>query len=106
MVCNGRKRNHAHCFSYSQNKQQQSWEEQQLHGRLIFTKQLEPVNPINDPPVDMAIFRKKGCLLDCEQRLKKEHEKAAAKVEVLGGTTLENPTEVKEEPKVDGNLLT
>ncbi|MBW0579918.1 hypothetical protein O181_119633 [Austropuccinia psidii MF-1] len=77
-----------------------------LDGRLIFTKQLEPVNPINNPPVDMAIFSKKGRLLVCEQRLKKENEKASAKVAALGGTTLGNPTGVKEEPKVNGNLLT
>ncbi|MBW0553979.1 hypothetical protein O181_093694 [Austropuccinia psidii MF-1] len=30
-----------------------------LDGCLIFTKQLEPVNPINDPTSDMAIFSKK-----------------------------------------------
>ncbi|MBW0581448.1 hypothetical protein O181_121163 [Austropuccinia psidii MF-1] len=77
-----------------------------LDGCLIFTKKLEPVNPINDPPADMAIFSKKGRLLVCEKRLKKEHEKAAAKVAALGDTTLGNPTGVKEEPKVDGNLLT
>ncbi|MBW0566355.1 hypothetical protein O181_106070 [Austropuccinia psidii MF-1] len=76
-----------------------------LDSRLIFTKQLELVNPINDPTSDMAIFSKKGSLLVCEQRLKKEREKASAKVEALGGTTLGNPTGVKEEPKVDGNLL-
>ncbi|PLW25642.1 hypothetical protein PCASD_23536 [Puccinia coronata f. sp. avenae] len=31
-----------------------------LDGRLIFTKQLEPVNPIKDPTSDLAIFSKKG----------------------------------------------
>ncbi|MBW0572618.1 hypothetical protein O181_112333 [Austropuccinia psidii MF-1] len=76
-----------------------------LGGCLIFTKQLEPVNPINNPPSDMAIFSKKGNLLVCKQRLKKEREKAASKVAALGGTTLGNPTGVKE-PKVNGNLLT
>ncbi|MBW0470135.1 hypothetical protein O181_009850 [Austropuccinia psidii MF-1] len=72
-----------------------------LDGRLIFTKQLEPVNPIKDPTSDMAIFSKKGSLLVREQRLKKEREKAAAKVAALGGTTLGNLTGVKEEPEVD-----
>lgn len=75
-----------------------------LDGRLIFTKQLEPVNPIKDPTSDLAIFSKKGSLLVREQRLRKEREKAAAKVAALGGTTLGNLTGVKEEEEVDGAL--
>ncbi|KAI9621806.1 hypothetical protein KEM48_007586 [Puccinia striiformis f. sp. tritici PST-130] len=55
-----------------------------LDGRLIFTKQLEPVNPIKDPTSDLAFSRK-----------------AAAKVAALGGTTLGNLTGVKEEAEVD-----
>ncbi|KAH9817346.1 P-loop containing nucleoside triphosphate hydrolase protein [Melampsora americana] len=72
-----------------------------LDGRLIFTKQLEPVNPIKDPTSDLAIFSKKGSILVREQRLRKEREKAAAKVAALGGTTLGNLTGVKEEEEVD-----
>ncbi|KAI8444418.1 adenosinetriphosphatase [Phakopsora pachyrhizi] len=72
-----------------------------LDGRLIFTKQLEPVNPLRDPTSDLAIFSKKGSLLVREQRMKKEREKAAAKVAALGGTTLGNLTGVKEEEEVD-----
>lgn len=72
-----------------------------LDGRLIFTKQLEPVNPIKDPTSDMAIFSKKGSTLVREQRMRKEREKAAAKVAALGGTTLGNLTGVQEEAEVD-----
>ncbi|KNE88953.1 hypothetical protein PSTG_17594, partial [Puccinia striiformis f. sp. tritici PST-78] len=72
-----------------------------LDGRLIFTKQLEPVNPIKDPTSDLAIFSKKGSVLVREQRMRKEREKAAAKVAALGGTTLGNLTGVKEEAEVD-----
>jgi len=72
-----------------------------LDGRLIFTKQLEPVNPIKDPTSDLAIFSKKGSVLVREQRMRKEREKAAAKVAALGGTTLGNLTGVKEEEEVD-----
>ncbi|MBW0572377.1 hypothetical protein O181_112092 [Austropuccinia psidii MF-1] len=77
-----------------------------LDGRLIFTKKLEPVNPINNASSDTAIFSKKRSLLVYEQRIKKEREKDSAKVESLGGTTLGNATGVKEEPKLNGNLLT
>jgi pre-mRNA-splicing factor ATP-dependent RNA helicase DHX38/PRP16 len=77
-----------------------------LDGRLIFTKQLEPVNPIKDPTSDLAIFSKKGSVLVREQRMRKEREKAAAKVAALGGTTLGNLTGVKEEAEVDGELST
>ncbi|PLW31961.1 hypothetical protein PCASD_17315 [Puccinia coronata f. sp. avenae] len=72
-----------------------------LDGRLIFTKQLEPVNPIKDPTSDLAIFSKKGSVLVREQRMRKEREKAASKVAALGGTTIGNLTGVKEEEEVD-----
>lgn len=72
-----------------------------LDGRMVFTKQLEPVNPVKDPTSDLAVFSKKGSLLVREQRAKKEREKAAAKVAALGGTTLGNLTGVEEEKEVD-----
>jgi pre-mRNA-splicing factor ATP-dependent RNA helicase DHX38/PRP16 len=68
-----------------------------LDGRLIFTKQIDPVNPVRDPTSDMAIFSKKGSPLVKEIRSKREREKASAKVAALGGTTLGNLTGVKEE---------
>lgn len=69
-----------------------------LDGRLAFTKQLDPINPIKDPTSDMAVFSKKGSMLVAERRAQKEREKAAAKVAALAGTTLGNLTGVKEEP--------
>ncbi|KAM0787222.1 hypothetical protein ACM66B_006460 [Microbotryomycetes sp. NB124-2] len=66
-----------------------------LDGRLKFTKQLEPVNPIKDPTSDLAVFAKKGSLLVNERRLQKERERAAAKIADLAGTTLGNLTGVK-----------
>jgi hypothetical protein len=32
-----------------------------LDGHIVFTKQLDPINPIRDPTSDMAVFAKKGC---------------------------------------------
>ncbi|GAA5885982.1 hypothetical protein JCM5296_007051 [Sporobolomyces johnsonii] len=67
-----------------------------LDGRMAFTKQLEPVNPIKDPTSDLAVFSKKGSLLVMERRAQRERERAAAKVAALAGTTLGNLTGVKE----------
>ena len=46
-----------------------------LDGRLTFTKQLDPINPIKDPTSDLAVFAKKGSLLVTERRAQKEREK-------------------------------
>lgn len=46
-----------------------------LDGRLAFTKQLEPINPIKDPTSDLAVFSKKGSLLVQERRARREREK-------------------------------
>ncbi|KAK4704953.1 pre-mRNA-splicing factor ATP-dependent RNA helicase DHX38/PRP16, partial [Phenoliferia sp. Uapishka_3] len=99
-----------------------------LDGRLTFTKQLEPINPIKDPTSDLAVFAKKGSQLVMERRAQKEREKvrespcvhvmflqladcsctikAAAKVAQLAGTTLGNLTGVKEdEPNLEEPVL-
>lgn len=68
-----------------------------LDGRTVFTKQLEPVNPIKDPTSDMAVFSKKGSLLVKEKREQAERAKAAAKLASLGGTSLGNIMGVKDE---------
>ena len=34
-----------------------------LDGRSVYTKQLEPINPIRDATSDMAVFAKKGSRL-------------------------------------------
>ena len=70
-----------------------------LDGRVAYTKQLEPINPIRDGTSDMAIFSKKGSRLVTERRARKEREKAAAKATQLAGTTLGNLTGVQEQPE-------
>ncbi|KAH9964577.1 P-loop containing nucleoside triphosphate hydrolase protein [Russula dissimulans] len=68
-----------------------------LDGRTVFTKQLDPVNPIRDPTSDMAVFAKKGSALVKEKREQAERAKAAAKLAALGGTALGNILGVKDE---------
>ncbi|KAK0208098.1 P-loop containing nucleoside triphosphate hydrolase protein [Desarmillaria ectypa] len=68
-----------------------------LDGRTVFTKQLDPINPIRDPTSDMAIFSKKGSALVKEKREQAERAKAAAKLAALGGTSLGNIMGVKDE---------
>jgi pre-mRNA-splicing factor ATP-dependent RNA helicase DHX38/PRP16 len=41
-----------------------------LDGRVVFTKQAEPVMPLNDPTSDMAIIAHKGYVLVQEIREK------------------------------------
>ncbi|KAL0957643.1 hypothetical protein HGRIS_001425 [Hohenbuehelia grisea] len=68
-----------------------------LDGRTVFTKQLNPINPIRDATSDMAIFSKKGSALVKEKREQAERAKAAAKLAALGGTALGNIMGVKDE---------
>ena len=68
-----------------------------LDGRTVFTKQLDPINPIRDLTSDMAVFAKKGSALVKEKREQAERAKAAAKMAALGGTALGNILGVKDE---------
>ncbi|KAF8060913.1 P-loop containing nucleoside triphosphate hydrolase protein, partial [Lyophyllum atratum] len=68
-----------------------------LDGRTVFTKQLDPINPIRDLTSDMAVFSKKGSGLVKEKREQAERAKAAAKLAALGGTALGNIMGVKDE---------
>ncbi|KAG2023687.1 pre-mRNA splicing factor [Coprinopsis cinerea AmutBmut pab1-1] len=68
-----------------------------LDGKTVFTKQLDPINPIRDPTSDMAVFSKKGSALVKEKREQAERAKAAAKLAALGGTALGNIMGVKDE---------
>ncbi|KAF9792261.1 P-loop containing nucleoside triphosphate hydrolase protein [Thelephora terrestris] len=68
-----------------------------LDGRTVFTKQLEPINPIRDPTSDLAVFSRKGSALVKEKREQAERAKAAAKMAALGGTALGNIMGVKDE---------
>lgn len=77
-----------------------------LDGRTVFTKQLDPINPIRDPTSDMAVFSKKGSALVKEKREQAERAKAAAKLASLGGTSLGNIMGVKdEEAEAEGTFL-
>lgn len=77
-----------------------------LDGRTVFTKQLDPINPIRDPTSDMAVFAKKGSALVKEKREQAERQKAAAKLAALGGTALGNILGVKdEEAEAEGAYL-
>lgn len=68
-----------------------------LDGKTVYTKQLEPINPVRDPTSDMASFCKKGSALVKEKREQAERAKAAAKMAALGGTALGNIMGVKDE---------
>ncbi|TEB26322.1 pre-mRNA splicing factor [Coprinellus micaceus] len=68
-----------------------------LDGKTVFTKQLDPINPIRDPTSDMAVFSKKGSALVKEKREQAERAKAAAKLAALGGTALGNIMGVKDQ---------
>ena len=68
-----------------------------LDGRTVFTKQLDPINPIRDLTSDLAVFSRKGSALVKEKREQAERAKAAAKMAALGGTSLGNIMGVKDE---------
>ncbi|EPS93567.1 hypothetical protein FOMPIDRAFT_156786 [Fomitopsis schrenkii] len=68
-----------------------------LDGRTVFTRQLEPINPVRDATSDMAIFSRKGSALVKEKREQAERAKAAAKLAALGGTALGNIMGVQDE---------
>ncbi|KAL6305628.1 P-loop containing nucleoside triphosphate hydrolase protein [Sparassis latifolia] len=68
-----------------------------LDGRTVFTRQLEPINPVRDPTSDMAQFSRKGSALVKEKREQAERAKAAAKMAALGGTSLGNIMGVQDE---------
>lgn len=74
-----------------------------LDGKTVFTRQLEPVNPVKDPTSDLAVFARKGSRLVKERREQKERQKAAAKATSLGGTRLGNIIGVKEEEETDSS---
>ncbi|XP_052872660.1 pre-mRNA-splicing factor ATP-dependent RNA helicase PRP16 [Anopheles cruzii] len=61
-----------------------------LDGRIVFTKQPEPVIPVREPTSDMAINARKGSALVRTFRELKERKKAQMKHWQLGGTKLGN----------------
>lgn len=72
-----------------------------LDGRIVFTKQPEPVIPVRDPTSDMALLARKGSALVRVYREQKERRKAQKKHWELGGTKLGNIMGV-EKPKDEG----
>merc|ERR1719295_1038411 len=61
-----------------------------LDGRIVFTKQTEPVIPIKDPSSDMALISRKGSRLVRTFREQAERKKAQKKEWEIAGTKLGN----------------
>jgi len=61
-----------------------------LDGNIIYTKQLEAVQPIKDPSSDMAVVARKGSRLVREKRERQERINAQPKSWELTGTKLGN----------------
>ncbi|XP_034251068.1 pre-mRNA-splicing factor ATP-dependent RNA helicase PRP16 [Thrips palmi] len=72
-----------------------------LDGRIVFTKQPEPVVPVKDPTSDMALTSRKGSALVRTYREQKERRKAQKKHWELGGTTIGNIMGVKKKEEED-----
>uniref|UniRef100_H3AYQ6 RNA helicase n=1 Tax=Latimeria chalumnae TaxID=7897 RepID=H3AYQ6_LATCH len=68
-----------------------------LDGRIVFTKQPEPVIPVKDATSDMAIISRKGSLLVRKHREQKERKKAQHKHWELAGTKLGDIMGIKKE---------
>ncbi|XP_017562795.1 pre-mRNA-splicing factor ATP-dependent RNA helicase PRP16 isoform X1 [Pygocentrus nattereri] len=68
-----------------------------LDGRIVFTKQPEPVIPVKDPTSDMAIISRKGSQLVRKHREQKERKKAQHKHWELAGTKLGDIMGIKKE---------
>ncbi|KAK7169839.1 hypothetical protein R3I94_000163 [Phoxinus phoxinus] len=79
-----------------------------LDGRIVFTKQPEPVIPVKDPTSDMAIISRKGSQLVRRHREQKERKKAQHKHWELAGTKLGDIMGIKksEEEGKDGKAVT
>lgn len=59
-----------------------------LDGRIVFTKQPEPIVPVKDPTSDIAIIARKGSLAVRTFREQKERKKAQKKEWELAGTRI------------------
>jgi pre-mRNA-splicing factor ATP-dependent RNA helicase DHX38/PRP16 len=70
-----------------------------LDGRIVYTKQLEPVQHVRDPTSDMAVFSRKGSALVREKREQAERAKAHAGKFDLAGTNLGNILGIKAKPE-------
>ncbi len=61
-----------------------------LDGRVVFTKQQAPVNPVKDPTSDLAVLSRKGSALLKEWRDKQEKQRSQGKFWELAGSTMGN----------------
>ena len=68
-----------------------------LDGRMVFTKQPEPIVPIRDATSDMAVAARKGSLVVRQQREKNENKKSQKKHWELAGTKLGDIMGIKKE---------
>uniref|UniRef100_H2Y9B4 RNA helicase n=1 Tax=Ciona savignyi TaxID=51511 RepID=H2Y9B4_CIOSA len=68
-----------------------------LDGRIVFTKQFEPVIPLKDNTCDMAVCARNGSLLVRKYREQKERKKSQRKDWELAGSKLGNILGIKKE---------
>ncbi|XP_035680247.1 pre-mRNA-splicing factor ATP-dependent RNA helicase PRP16-like isoform X2 [Branchiostoma floridae] len=72
-----------------------------LDGRMVFTKQPEPVIPVKDATSDLAIIARKGSMTVRKHREQKERKKAQKKEWELAGTKMGDIMGVKKEEEKD-----
>ncbi|GFR03373.1 pre-mRNA-splicing factor ATP-dependent RNA helicase PRP16 [Trichonephila clavata] len=72
-----------------------------LDGRIVFTKQPEPIVPVKDPTSDMAMIARKGSLAVRTFREQKERRKAQKKEWELAGTRLGDIMGIKKVEETD-----
>uniref|UniRef100_A0A665WCB2 RNA helicase n=1 Tax=Echeneis naucrates TaxID=173247 RepID=A0A665WCB2_ECHNA len=72
-----------------------------LDGRIVFTKQPEPVIPVKDATSDLAIISRKGSQLVRKHREQKERKKAQHKHWELAGTKLGDIMGIKKKEEED-----
>ncbi|XP_060693991.1 pre-mRNA-splicing factor ATP-dependent RNA helicase PRP16 isoform X1 [Hemiscyllium ocellatum] len=75
-----------------------------LDGRIVFTKQPEPVIPVKDATSDMAIISRKGSQLVRKHREQKERKKAQHKHWELAGTKLGDIMGIKQVEEKDKDV--
>jgi pre-mRNA-splicing factor ATP-dependent RNA helicase DHX38/PRP16 len=70
-------------------------------GRIVFTKQPEPVIPVRDPTSPMALVARKGSVLVRAYREQKERRRAQKKHWELAGTNIGNIMGINDTRKED-----
>lgn len=77
-----------------------------LSGKVVLTKQQEPIIPIKDPTSDMAIVSKKGSALVRYHREIKERKRAQKKEWELAGTKLGDIMKIQRSKDDDEDMKT